>query len=60
MLCMRNKNSGKKVFVIQLDGKKIVLEFYRPMVEFKKAIAERLKPKIGDDYNAVRDFLLNA
>lgn len=60
MLFMKGKNSGKKVFVVESADKKIVLEFYRPMVEFKKAIAERLNLKIGDNYNAVWNFILNA
>lgn len=59
MLFIRKKDTGKRVFVIESADKKIVLEFYLPMVGFKKKIADRLGLKIRDEYNLVWDFIVN-
>lgn len=59
MLFIRKKSAGKRLFVIQSPEKKIVLEFYRPMAVFRKKVAERLNLKVGNEFNAVWDYMVN-
>jgi hypothetical protein len=59
MLFLRKKGTGKKLFVIRSKDKKIVLEFYKPMIAFRKTIAERLNLQVESQYNAVWDFIVN-
>ena len=59
MLFLRKKGTGKKLFVVRSKEKKIVLEFYKPMVEFRKKIAARLNLEVGSQYNAAWDFIVN-
>lgn len=59
MLFIRKKTTGKKLFVVQSKEKKIVLEFYRPMIGLKTRIAERLGLKVGNEYSAAWDFVVN-
>lgn len=59
MLFVRSKQSGKRVFVIKSADRKIALEFYHPMVGFKRRLADRLGLKIGDEYSLAWDFIVN-
>jgi hypothetical protein len=60
MLFIRKRGKGKKLFMIKSEDKKIAFEFYTSMVGFKKSVANKLNLGIGDDYNAIWDFIVNS
>lgn len=60
MLFIRKRGKGKKLFMVESKSKKIAYEFYVPMIGFKKVILAKLNLKVGDDYNALWDFVVNS
>jgi hypothetical protein len=60
MLFIRKRGKGKKLFMVKSKTKKIAYEFYVPMIGFRKVISSKLNLKVGDDYNALWDFIVNS
>ena len=59
MLFLRKRGKGKKLFVVKSKTKLIPFEFYTSLPGFKKKIASKLNLEIGDNYNALWDFVVN-
>ena len=60
LLFMKYRSKGKRVFVIQSCDKKIVLEIYRSVIDFKLSLSRKFNLAVGDQYNVLWDFLVNS
>lgn len=56
---IKPKVIGKRLFVIEGTGDRIVLDNYSQVIDLKKEIVRRLNLKIEDQYNFAYDWIVN-